>query len=452
MTAITVNPGYAVFFDGAGDPLDAGYVYIGLENQDAITATRAVYWDPGFTILASQPLRTSGGYIVNNGTPANVYVGSGYSIIVKDKNLSTVYSAPSAIVTNVINNVEEITQYQGAFATAPTTRSNGEPLETGDIYFNTTSDGLFVYNSIWVLVTPTDTVDITSGTINGAVIGGVDPAAITGTSVTGLTVVSTNDATINGILVGRGSGNAATNTVVGFNALSSNDPSGNYNTAIGSNVLQNSTTGDFLVAVGYGAMVGNTTGSINIGMGYDSLKLNQSGSFNVAIGQSSLSSLVALSYNTAVGYKALQNANGANNLEIRSGPLPAFDITTQSNHISLGSSTTTNAYIKVAWTITSDERDKMNFGDVPLGLDFVNNLTPISYQHKLSREDPEAHGPVRYGFKAQDILALEGDNAVIVDSSDPESLRLSESNLFAVLVKAIQELKAELDAYKASHP
>ena len=51
MTAITVNPGYAVFFDGAGDPLDAGYVYIGLENQDAITATREVYWDPGFTCI-----------------------------------------------------------------------------------------------------------------------------------------------------------------------------------------------------------------------------------------------------------------------------------------------------------------------------------------------------------------------------------------------------------------
>ena len=507
MTAITVTPGYPVFSDGSGAPLDAGYVYVGAEYQNPITAPLTAYWDAEFTVTASQPMRTSGGYIVNNGSPANVYLGEAYSIMVKDSNLSTVYSSPSAIVTNVTNNVEEITQYQGAFATAPTTRDNGTPLETGDIYFNTTSDDLFVYNSIWVLVTPTNTADITSGTIDGAVIGGVDPAAITGTSVTGntvtgttsvtgntivgttsvtgdtvvgttsvtggtvaattsvtgatvigttsvtgLTVVSTDDATINGILVGRGSGNAATNTVVGLNALSSNDPAGNYNTAIGNNALQDNTTGDFLTAVGFNAMTGNTTGSLNIGMGWNCLKLNESGSLNVAIGPSSLSSLVASSYNTAVGSNALLNANGSNNLEIRSGSLPAFDITTQSNHISLGSSTTTNAYIKVAWTITSDARDKMNFGDVPLGLEFVNNLTPIAYQHKLSREEPEAHGPVRYGFKAQDILALEGDNAVIVDSSDPESLRLSESNLFAVLVKAIQELKAELDEYKAAHP
>jgi hypothetical protein len=518
MTAISITPGYPTFADTDGSPLNDGYVYIGLENQDPITAPTGAFWDKAFQVPADQPLRTSGGYIVRNGTPAAVYTGASYSILVQNKNLVTVYNAPSAVITNVTINVEEITQYQGAFATAPTTRDNGTPLETGDIYFNTTSDDLFVYNSIWVLVTPTNTADITSGTIDGAVIGGVDPAAITGTSVTGntvtgttsvtgntivgttsvtgdtvvgttsvtggtvaattsvtggtvaattsvtgatvigttsvtgLTVVSTDDATINGILVGRGSGNAATNTVVGLNALSSNDPAGNYNTAIGNNALQDNTTGDFLTAVGFNAMTGNTTGSLNIGMGWNCLKLNESGSLNVAIGPSSLSSLVASSYNTAVGTNALLNANGSNNLEIRSGSSPAFNITTQSNHISLGSSTTTNAYIKVAWTITSDERDKMNFANVPLGLNFVNNLTPVAYQHKLSREEPEAHGPVRYGFKAQDILALEGDNAVIVDSSDPESLRLSESNLFAVLVKAIQELKAELDEYKAAHP
>ena len=463
MTAISITPGYPTFADTDGSSLNDGYVYIGLENQNPITAPANVFWDSAFEIPAAQPLRTSGGYIVRNGTPAAVYTGTAYSILVQNKNLVTVYNAPSAVITNVTNNVEEITQYQGAFATAPTTRDNGTPLETGDIYFNTTSDDLFVYNSIWVLVGVTNTADITSGTIDGAVIGGVDPAAITGTSVTGntvtgttsvtgLTVVSTNDATINGVLVGRGSGNVATNTVIGLNALSSNDPTGNYNTAIGRNALQDNTTGNFVTAVGYSAMIGNTTGSLNIGMGYNSLALNESGSFNVAIGTSSSSSLVGSSYNTAVGANALLNANGSNNLEIRSGSSPAFNITTESNHISLGSSTTTNAYIKVAWTITSDERDKMNFANVPLGLNFVNNLTPVAYQHKLSREEPEAHGPVRYGFKAQDILALEGDNAVIVDSSDPESLRLSESNLFAVLVKAIQELKAELDEYKAAHP
>jgi hypothetical protein len=463
MTAISITPGYPTFADTDGSSLNDGYVYIGLENQNPITAPTGAFWDKAFQVPADQPLRTSGGYIVRNGTPAAVYTGASYSILVQNKNLVTVYNAPSAVITNVTNNVEEITQYQGAFATAPTTRDNGTPLETGDIYFNTTSDDLFVYNSIWVLVGVTNTADITSGTIDGAVIGGVDPAAITGTSVTGntvtgttsvtgLTVVSTNDATINGVLVGRGSGNVATNTVIGLNALSSNDPTGNYNTAIGRNALQDNTTGNFVTAVGYSAMIGNTTGSLNIGMGYNSLALNESGSFNVAIGTSSSSSLVGSSYNTAVGANALLNANGSNNLEIRSGSSPAFNITTESNHISLGSSTTTKAYIKVAWTITSDERDKMNFANVPLGLNFVNNLTPVAYQHKLSREEPEAHGPVRYGFKAQDILALEGDNAVIVDSSDPESLRLSESNLFAVLVKAIQELKAELDEYKAAHP
>ena len=58
------------------------------------------------------------------------------------------------------------------------------------------------------------------------------------------------------------------------------------------------------------------------------------------------------------------------------------------------------------------------------------------------------HGPVRYGFKAQDILALEGDNPVIINNDNPNSLLYTDSNLTPVLVKAIQELKAENDSLK----
>jgi hypothetical protein len=40
-----------------------------------------------------QPIRTSGGYPVYQGTPARFYVGSDYSIQVKDKNGSVVYTS-----------------------------------------------------------------------------------------------------------------------------------------------------------------------------------------------------------------------------------------------------------------------------------------------------------------------------------------------------------------------
>jgi hypothetical protein len=444
MTAITVNPGYAVFFDGAGDPLDAGYVYIGLENQDAITATREVYWDPGFTIIASQPLRTSGGYIVNNGTPANVYVGSGYSIIVKDKNLSTVYSAPSAIVTNVINNVEEITQYQGAHAFDPEARNDGTALEVGDLYYNSVD----LYLKIW---TGTDWV---SSTIN---YGG---NGVTTNTAYGYDALTSNTTGAYNVGVGFDALKLSTSgqfsTAVGYSALSSN-LIGSINTAVGALALQKNVAGISNTAIGHGSLaevIGNgaISGSYNTAIGSYSQAANVSGERNVSVGVSALNVNTSGGYNVAIGNSSLESCTGSSNLEIRSGNFPAFNITNQNNYISLGSSQSTMAYIKIAWTITSDARDKMNFGDVPHGLEFVTKLKPVSYQHKLSREEEVAHGPVRYGFLAQDILELEPDDSVIIDANDPESLRLTESNLLAVLVKAIQELKSELDDYKASHP
>jgi parallel beta-helix repeat protein len=155
MTAISITPGYPTFADTDGSPLNDGYVYIGLENQDPITAPTGAFWDKAFQVPADQPLRTSGGYIVRNGTPAAVYTGASYSILVQNKNLVTVYNAPSAVITNVTNNVEEITQYQGAHATDPIARNDGTPLEVGDLYFNTVINELKVWTgSAWVPASP----------------------------------------------------------------------------------------------------------------------------------------------------------------------------------------------------------------------------------------------------------------------------------------------------------
>lgn len=115
----------------------------------------------------------------------------------------------------------------------------------------------------------------------------------------------------------------------------------------------------------------------------------------------------------------------------------------------MGSTAVTNAYIQVAWTVVSDARDKTNFGVIPHGLAFVNKLTPVSFQFKESRAVDVPHGPVRYGFRAQDILALEGASSVVIDAEDPEKLRFNESSLVPILVKAIQELTARVAALEA---
>jgi len=114
----------------------------------------------------------------------------------------------------------------------------------------------------------------------------------------------------------------------------------------------------------------------------------------------------------------------------------------------MGSTGVTNAYIQVAWTVVSDARDKTNFAPVPHGLEFVKALQPTAYQFRTARGSEETNGGVRYGFKAQDVLALEGANPVIVDNEDADKLRMIDTALIPVLVKAIQELSAEVDSLK----
>jgi hypothetical protein len=94
MSALSIQPTYPIFTDIDGQPLEAGYVWIGTANLDPQTNPINVYWDAALTILAPQPIRTLAGYPSNNGTPARLYVNSDYSIRVMNKNGSTVYSAP----------------------------------------------------------------------------------------------------------------------------------------------------------------------------------------------------------------------------------------------------------------------------------------------------------------------------------------------------------------------
>jgi hypothetical protein len=96
MSALSIQPTFPIFTDIDGQPLEAGYVWIGTANLDPQTNPINVYWDAALTIAAPQPIRTLAGYPSRSGTPARLYVNSDYSIRVMNKNGSTVYSAPVA--------------------------------------------------------------------------------------------------------------------------------------------------------------------------------------------------------------------------------------------------------------------------------------------------------------------------------------------------------------------
>jgi len=93
MSALSVEPPYPAFAGTDGQPLDDGFINVGVVNLNPITNPIAAFFDAALTIPAAQPIRTSGGYPVYQGTPARFYVGSDYSIQVKDKNGSVVYTS-----------------------------------------------------------------------------------------------------------------------------------------------------------------------------------------------------------------------------------------------------------------------------------------------------------------------------------------------------------------------
>lgn len=327
-----------------------------------------------------------------------------------------------------------------------------------------------------------------------------------GVGHTALNVTTTGSAnTAVGSRVMRANTTGGFNAAFGYNALLSNT-TGSYNTAVGAIALQANTTGGNNTAVGYNSSTAITTGIDNVSVGYNSLSTNAVGSSNTAIGRRalfsstvgentavgfwSLTSNTTGTTNTAVGMYALQaNTTASNNTAVgyqagydtttgrynayfgklaganittgeenvcigyyAGNEAGVFNLTTQNLRIVMGQNAITNAYIKVAWTVTSDARDKTNINPIPHGLEFVKQLNPVSYNFKKSREDNAPHGSKRYGFLAQDILALEGADNVIIDNEQPDHLKYQGEALVPVLVKAIQELKAEFDAYKEAHP
>jgi hypothetical protein len=95
MSALSIQVPFPVFQDRDGQPLENGYIWIGVANLNPQTNPVVVYFDAALTIPAAQPLRTLNGYISRAGTPAQIYVdGANFSILVQDSKGSMVYNFP----------------------------------------------------------------------------------------------------------------------------------------------------------------------------------------------------------------------------------------------------------------------------------------------------------------------------------------------------------------------
>ena len=95
MSALSIQVPFPVFQDRDGQPLDNGYIWLGVSNLNPQTNPVIAYFDEALTIVAPQPLRTINGYVSRSGTPAQVYVDAvNFSILVQDSNGTMIYNFP----------------------------------------------------------------------------------------------------------------------------------------------------------------------------------------------------------------------------------------------------------------------------------------------------------------------------------------------------------------------
>lgn len=242
------------------------------------------------------------------------------------------------------------------------------------------------------------------------------------------------------------------NTALGAGALAANTIGFN-NTAVGFNALTFTVNGVGNSAVGISSLKNNVSGNNNTAMGVNALLSLQSGSNNTAIGVGALRANTIESANTAVGFQTLFNNTGTQNTAL--GNLAGNLITTGSNNITIGSdaqvptATGSNqvrignanisyAAVQVAWTITSDKRYKSFIRQSNLGLDFINQLQPVSYFRNNDKSER-----TEYGFIAQDVDMLlkrmGAANTGIISTDDAGMYSMRYNDLIAPMVKAIQE-------------
>jgi hypothetical protein len=108
MSIIVTQP-FLIFYDRSGQPLDAGYIYIGTPGINPEVAPITVYWDSSLTTTAAQPIRTLAGYPSRNGSPSNIIAStSPYSILIKDKTGALVFSDLNFSAASALSGVGEI--------------------------------------------------------------------------------------------------------------------------------------------------------------------------------------------------------------------------------------------------------------------------------------------------------------------------------------------------------
>lgn len=311
----------------------------------------------------------------------------------------------------------------------------------------------------------------------------------------GLYKVDLRDSVIMGVSAAYGGGDVNNSIIIGVNACDAGQPA-SFAVAdadhhdVSDNVVVGNYAGRFLTGQ-YSVLLGNNAGSLtditgnfNLGIGRSAFGALTSGLGNVAIGDSAGGITSTGNYNIHIGFQVQPPSGGAgwNNtvaLGYQSGASLSGD-----NQVQIGSSGQT-VYTQSAVQTRSDARDKADVEDCDLGLGFILKLRPVRYRldqreryvemvpvldadgnHVVDssgnpqfetvdhiKDASRASARISYGLIAQDVGRVVNDLGVNFAGWQDHSLQdagrdvqsLAYEQFIGPMIKAIQDLSAAND-------
>ena len=260
-----------------------------------------------------------------------------------------------------------------------------------------------------------------------------------------------------GVYAGDAITTADRNCAVGYAALTTNILS-DRNTAIGAYSLYTMNVGSnedgYNTAVGEQSGYAITTGQFNTMLGGLAGDGHQTGDGNICLGYNTETSAVDADYQFVIGYGVTGTANST----------VTIGVSGNTASLALDGSDTNWA------AASSDMRLKENIKASTAGLSFINDLRPVTYNWKKAGEVPTdmpqyeegsekpclgyEYGMTYHGFIAQEVKEAIDKHPELEEGFkmwkeyDSGVQTVADGNVIPMLVKAVQELSAEVNSLK----
>ena len=284
-----------------------------------------------------------------------------------------------------------------------------------------------------------------------------------------LTVGDHNIAFGQGALGSAGSTDIQENIAIGKHSMHSGVVTGDNNTGLGSQTLNNLTSGQSNLAIGSGSMgLGTVTSNDNIAIGNFALEDNTSGGNNIAIGSGSLASATDNTGNIALGFEALKTSandgdrniaigyqtiktgdvSGVDNVAIGTNALD--DLTTGADNVAIGAGTGLN--LTTAANTIAIGHDAIGLGittgtnNTAIGQDSGKALTAglenifIGSMAGTAATDNENN--IAIGHDAFAASANDGDNNIAIGLSAMKTGDVSGLDNIAIGQLALEDLSS----------